>query len=852
MLRLRRTPFAAVLATLTAIIGFAVATPTSAASTVSGIRVTDAQPTAMTINWHPFTGAVKYRVYVSPTESMPGSCEPHCSVVTPRDASSPSHRLTGLKNGATYWIKISAINASGRTMSGWQTTAHQVELPAKATVAGVSSADAQPTAVTLRWTKFDGAEKYRVYISPTEDMPGRCEPHCQVITPASLNSPSFTPTGLNRASDYWVKISAINASGHTISSWQPDPYPVTLPSRGTVSGVSVSDAQTNSMVINWDSYPDAEKYRVYVSPTESMPSSCEPHCTIVTPADRAQPSHKVSGLIPGQSYWIKISAINASGRTLTGWQATATKATLPDKGVVTGIAANPATTSLTLTWNAYPQGQKYRIYVSPTSTMPSRCEPHCTVVTPTDASRPSYKITGLEPGSSQWIKISAINASGRTVSDWQSTAVQTRLDQKGVVAGISAEPSTTSTTLSWNAYPDAAKYRVYVSPTADMPGACEPHCQVITPADLASPRYTVTGLKPGSSHWIKISALDSDGRTITNWPTTAVKTILLTNDAKLTVASFNVKCFSCLTMPESARPALELPWVDRRALVAKTIVSRQPDVIGIQEASQAWIYENGKQLNRSQFEDLLMQMKLVKGGESYALSNTHRNNCVRSTTPTSCSYKDQGASKGTKIFYNTATTTLLSSGSYRLQSAGPNQNERYLAWAIVQDKESGQKYFFGDTHLEPGRQFDAVRKVQAEQLAAEIKRRNPDNLPVVLVGDFNSTRYFEPSNAPYDTFIAAGLVDPLGHTYMSPRISSKATAEKRINAHYNSFGNFSPIQRRYAVFENGSNLDYILTSPMRTLEWETVVNIGPNGDVLAPIPSDHNMLVAKLLLSTQD
>jgi hypothetical protein len=48
--------------------------------------------------------------------------------------------------------------------------------------------------------------------------------------------------------------------------------------------------------------------------------------------------------------------------------------------------------------------------------------------------------------------------------------------------------------------------------------------------------------------------------------------------------------------------------------------------------------------------------------------------------------------------------------------------------------------------------------------------------------------------------------------------------------------------------ENGSNLDYIFTTPMRTLEWETVLNLDSSGKLAGTIPSDHNMIRAKVLL----
>jgi hypothetical protein len=130
----------------------------------------------------------------------------------------------------------------------------------------------------------------------------------------------------------------------------------------------------------------------------------------------------------------------------------------------------------------------------------------------------------------------------------------------------------------------------------------------------------------------------------------------------------------------------------------------------------------------------------------------------------------------------------------------------------------------------------------------EVALRRPSRTPAFVVGDFNSTRYATPTNAPYDEVVSHGFVDPLGHTYKSTKISSKATAEKRIRAHYNSHNNFIRTVPHFSSNENGSNMDYIFTTAMRTLEWETVLDLDSSGKLKGTIPSDHNMIVAKVLL----
>ena len=92
-----------------------------------------------------------------------------------------------------------------------------------------------------------------------------------------------------------------------------------------------------------------------------------------------------------------------------------------------------------------------------------------------------------------------------------------------VVEGLTSSGATSSgVTVSWNQVPTAVKYRVYFSKSSTMPSTCEPNCQVIVPSDLAKPSYTLSGLTSNATYYVKASAINSAGKTITDWQTTPV------------------------------------------------------------------------------------------------------------------------------------------------------------------------------------------------------------------------------------------------------------------------------------------------------------------------------------------
>ncbi len=116
-------------------------------SSVEGLAVSGVSSTGATVSWDAVPTAVKYRLYVSPSSSMPGKCEPYCSVVVPSDLDAPSRVLSGLTSGGTYYVKVSAINGAGKTITAWQSSPLKVQLGATntSTTSGTNSTVVVPS-----------------------------------------------------------------------------------------------------------------------------------------------------------------------------------------------------------------------------------------------------------------------------------------------------------------------------------------------------------------------------------------------------------------------------------------------------------------------------------------------------------------------------------------------------------------------------------------------------------------------------------------------------------------------------------------------------------------------------------
>lgn len=591
------------------------------------------------------------------------------------------------------------------------------------------------------------------------------------------------------------------------------------------TGLSAVSTATTSVRLTWKSLKSTPAYRIKYDDNAKLKSPAY--------AKSATSTAEITGLKPGRTYWFKVRALNAKG-VATGPYGATIKVTTRKAGDFallspTGLAGSDVgEAALTLSWAPRDNVENYRIRWA---TNAKRTDEAFLRVVGTSAT-----LTDLSPGITYYFSVRAITPEGANLSQYSPTiTVKTagKASFKPPTGLTVAKLTGTGLTLSWKSVAGAPNYRIKYDAT---PWTASQY------AATSKSSHQLTGLKPKTTYHLKVRILAADGSFASDYSTTITATTPA-EAAPLRVASYNVRCHNC-----SSSSANEKPWSTRRDAVISTIEDADPDVLGLQEAQQSWLYsDTGKKLSLAQFEDLANRL-----GSPWALVNKHRNNCVKSTTPTNCTYQDRGASKGTKIIYRTDRLTLLDQGATMLSQGKPSDYERYVAWAIFRQKETGREFFFADIHLEPDNDSGSstyywnIRKTQASDVVAAIRKHNPDDLPVVLVGDPASNKFDTPSNAPYDVFVKAGLVDPLGNAYRSTT-AVNPTVEKRINTNYNSFNAWERFARRSGNV-NGTYTDYIFTSPMRVSEWETVVKVDANNNFVGVIPSDHNLIRATVWL----
>jgi endonuclease/exonuclease/phosphatase family metal-dependent hydrolase len=308
----------------------------------------------------------------------------------------------------------------------------------------------------------------------------------------------------------------------------------------------------------------------------------------------------------------------------------------------------------------------------------------------------------------------------------------------------------------------------------------------------------------------------------------------------LHVGTFNIATVA----GDKNRHGAHAKWADRRSAIASQILSRHLDVVGLQEASQSIIYRKTMKYGDNQFSDLVGQLNAMGG--HYAVTKKADYNCRRSFSKQHCHYKYRGASADTRIIYNKSTVKLDRAGSYRYKH-NRRAHPRFLATATF--TKAGHTFFFADTHLEP--HGKATRKAQWSELIKQVNRRKNGH-QVVVVGDFNSSKYDPWTRRFLPKMKRSGYGDTINQSYGRSTVSSRRAAATR-NAWINSFNGWRRNVKQYGYYKAkgniGNSIDWIFASNnMHVSMWEVVSNYDSKYQVKGTIPSDHNMIHADLTL----
>jgi exo-poly-alpha-galacturonosidase len=288
------------------------------------------------------------------------------------------------------------------------------------------------------------------------------------------------------------------------------------------SSVTAGEIGETSVVVSWSGAIDNAAVAKYNILADDI---------VVATVAGSEVSKKITGFAPGETYKLKVEAIDATGNVTTTGPSLivttmGTKSTEPPTVSTDSDSvklANIGTTWVNLTWKPATSQygiKQYVVYVNDKQ------------VAVLDSKVKSYNIGGLTANEKYTFKVKAIDVSGNeTVYSVQPEGTTKPLYDLGAPkwaakSSITANVTSTSVTLSWSAATDdkaVVGYRVYkdgnaISPNGESMNTANP---VYTVNDTT---FAITGLSPNTKYTFKIEAGDAMGRWTGTGPSITVTT----------------------------------------------------------------------------------------------------------------------------------------------------------------------------------------------------------------------------------------------------------------------------------------------------------------------------------------
>ena len=328
------------------------------------------------LTWNAVEGATSYRIYRSTSK---GSGYSLLGTTT-----ATSYTNTGAKAGTTYYYRVKACNDAGlspysNVVSGQVKTV--TPKPAAPVVKiGNSASSGKPQ---LTWNAVSGATSYKVYRATSQKG--------TYSLLGTVTATSYTNTGAKAGVTYYYKVKAVNSAGESA-------YSNIVSGRATVTTLTMGHSSASGKPqLTWKAVSGAASYKVYRATSKNGAYS-------VINTTKALTYTNVGAAL-GTTYYYKVEALNASGKSL-GFSAVVEGKVAPVLAVgYSSVSGKPQ-----LTWKAVPGATEYQVYRS-TQQNSGYSKINTTTAT-------SYVNTGAKANTTYYYKIVAVK--GTAVSDFSN------------------------------------------------------------------------------------------------------------------------------------------------------------------------------------------------------------------------------------------------------------------------------------------------------------------------------------------------------------------------------------------------------------------------------------------------
>ena len=299
-----------------------------------------------------------------------------------------------------------------------------------------------------------------------------------------------------------------------------------------------------------------------------------------------------------------------------------------------------------------------------------------------------------------------------------------------------------------------------------------------------------------------------------------------TTGTPIKVGSFNIVS----VVKDGDTTGAALPWYKRRDTVAEQIAAAKLDVVGLQEASQ-YKHHYLSPTAVTQYGDLIAG--LAAAGATYAVTDV-----------------DPLTSGDTRILYNPARLTVLDHGSYDYTGDGKTNAGEAVVWAVFRTIPSGKKFFFATTHLMP--HDTSLQMKEWKQLIPEVKDLR-QGLPVIVTGDFQQSKWHDPTATMLPKMKNAGFGDVTGSTVKDNHLRHPR-AQSYTRQWLDSKNQWDRVVKNNSMSPHqgmiGQNIDWIFaTNSLTVKNWTVAAHLNSAQTKYAgTMPSDHDLVHATIVL----
>jgi photosystem II stability/assembly factor-like uncharacterized protein len=258
-------------------------------------------PASCSVSWSEVVGAIGYVLDIA-TDNLFTNFLPGFNNMDIGNLS--SYPVTGLNTTTLYYYRVRAYNLAGSSLNSnkiaFSTLVITPAVPLLNTATNVLQ-----TSLTAKWSSAANATGYRLDVATNSGFTSLVSGY----TDKDVSNVLITSiTGLSPKTVYFVRARAYNSSGssgnsNTISA-------TTLSTPPPVPNILTSSSCNDLITLQWQKStgPDVVLYRIYggltINPTVKIDSTTDATANI---------SRNISGLIRGQFYYFRVTAVNYDG-----------------------------------------------------------------------------------------------------------------------------------------------------------------------------------------------------------------------------------------------------------------------------------------------------------------------------------------------------------------------------------------------------------------------------------------------------------------------------------------------------------------------------------------------------------